>query len=160
MIYQKNNFANPSNNRYHQIFEYMFILSKGVPNIFKPIKDRKNVIVGKRNISPSRNADGSMSRPTTEKVVNEYGQRYNVWVVPTTNIIGHPAPFPEQIANDHIITWSNEGDLVLDPMCGSGTTCKMAMVNNRNYIGIDISEEYCNIARKRIAEHEQQLTLI
>jgi DNA modification methylase len=63
---------------------------------------------------------------------------------------GHPAVFPEQLAEDHIISWSNEGDIVLDPMCGSGTTCKMAKINNRKYIGIDISEEYCQIARERI----------
>ena len=56
----------------------------------------------------------------------------------------HNAPFPEQLANDHIISWSNEGDIILDPMCGSGTTCKMAYLNKRNFIGIDISEEYIN----------------
>ena len=67
----------------------------------------------------------------------------------------HPAMFPEQLAHDHIISWSNEGDIVFDPMCGSGTTCKMAKQLGRNFIGIDISEEYCEIARKRIAKYTQ-----
>jgi site-specific DNA-methyltransferase (adenine-specific) len=62
----------------------------------------------------------------------------------------HPAPFPEQLANDHIISWSNEWDTVLDPFAGSGTTLKMAKKNNRNYVGIEISEEYCDIIRKRL----------
>ena len=65
----------------------------------------------------------------------------------------HPAPFPEQLANDHIVSWSNPGDIVLDPMCGSGTTLKMAMLAERKYIGFDCSEEYCEIARNRLAKH-------
>ncbi len=62
----------------------------------------------------------------------------------------HPAIYPERLAQDHILSWSNEGDVVFDPMCGSGTTCKMAFLNNRNYIGVDISEEYINIAEERL----------
>ncbi len=64
----------------------------------------------------------------------------------------HPAIYPERLAQDHILSWSNEGDVVFDPMCGSGTTCKMAFLNNRNYIGVDISEEYINIAEERLEE--------
>ena len=150
MIYQKNNFSNPSNNRYHQIFEYMFILSKGSPKTFNPINDRKNKRVGVRKLSPSRKASGEMVRSDKIKTVSEFGQRYNVWVIPTQNVKGHPAPFPEELANDHIIGWSNEGDLVYDPFMGSGTTAKMAILNNRNYIGSEISKEYCEIAEKRI----------
>ena len=65
----------------------------------------------------------------------------------------HPAVFPESLASDHIESWSNQGDLVFDPMCGSGTTCKMALLQNRDYIGVDISEEYISIARKRIQQY-------
>ena len=54
------------------------------------------------------------------------------------------------IAKDHILSWSNENDLILDPFCGSGTTLKMAKLLERNYIGIDISEDYLNIAKQRI----------
>jgi len=64
----------------------------------------------------------------------------------------HPAMFPEKLAEDHIRSWSNEGDTILDPMCGSGTTCKMAMLNKRNFIGIEISKEYCQIAENRLKQ--------
>ncbi len=73
---------------------------------------------------------------------------------------GHPAPFPIALARDHINSWSNPGDMVLDPMCGSGTVCKAAKQLGRNYIGIDISDEYCEIAEKRIKELELQPELI
>ena len=65
----------------------------------------------------------------------------------------HPAPFPYALAKDHIISWTNEGDLVFDPMCGSGTTCVAALDNKRNFIGIDISSEYCELAKKRVDSH-------
>ena len=67
----------------------------------------------------------------------------------------HPAIFPEQLANDHIVSWSNEGDLVYDPFMGSGTTAKMAIKNNRDWIGSEISSEYCDIINKRIEKYEQ-----
>ena len=154
-----------THNRYEQGFEFMFILSKGKPKTFNPIM-KKNKYFGQnylRNGDWASGKDGSAVRQRDGvALVKEYGIKENVWEYfrkgssHTSDKIAfqHPAIFPEQLANDHILTWSNEGDLILDPMCGSGTTCKMAMVNNRNYIGIDISEEYCEIARKRIAEHE------
>ena len=64
--------------------------------------------------------------------------------------VKHPAPFPEQLANDHIISWSNEGDTVLDCFMGSGTTGKMAVLNNRKFIGIEIDDTYFEIAKERI----------
>jgi len=90
--------------------------------------------------------------------IAEYGNRYNVWNYSTgknystkdTIAFNHPAIFPEELAEDHILTWSNEGDVVLDPMVGSGTTTKMALLNNRNYIGFDINKEYIDIANQRI----------
>ena len=98
-----------------------------------------------------------------EKKVKTNIWQYAVGLGGTTRdkiAFGHPAVFPEQLAEDHILSWTNEGDLVLDPMCGSGTTCKMAMVNNRHYIGIgiDISEEYCAIARQRLANAARRMT--
>ena len=95
-----------------------------------------------------------MSVVQKSKRVKEFGNRLNIWELSpvTNNTTGHPAPFPEQLAADHITTWSNRGDLVFDPFCGSGTTCKMAVLNNRNYLGIEISQEYCDIACKRIDE--------
>ena len=61
-------------------------------------------------------------------------------------VFRHPAIFPEKLDEDHILSWSDEGDFVLDPMCGSGTTCKMAALNSRQWIGI--LEEY--IAKERM----------
>jgi DNA modification methylase len=147
--------------RYALTWEYMFVFSKGKPKTFNPIKDRRNKVKGKIG-GMLRNPDGTMKKMSTDgRERAEYGQRFGIWDIPSCggNKSGHPAPFPEQLASDHIISWSNEGDIVLDPMCGSGTTCKMAAITNRKYIGIDISEEYCEIARKRIAEHERQLTI-
>ena len=144
MIYSKSGFKNPSNDRYHQTFEYMFIFSKGKPKTFNPIKDRKNKYVGIHGGEKSFR--------------DEFGMRFNVWHYAnggnnTTKdkVFKHPAIFPEQLANDHIISWSNEGDLVYDPFMGSGTTAKMAIINKRNWIGSEISNEYCDIAEQRLA---------
>jgi site-specific DNA-methyltransferase (adenine-specific) len=161
MIYQKNNFANPSSNRYHQIFEFMFVLSKGKPKSFNPINDRKNVCAGESNwgSNKARQKDGSFKeRP--KKIVSEYGMRYNIWKFMTSKgfatkdnfAYSHPAIFPEKVAHDHIISWSNEGDTVLDCFLGSGTTGKIAKQLNRQFIGIEISPEYLEISKRRINE--------
>lgn len=159
MIYMKNNFSNPSSNRYHQIFEYMFILSKGKPNTFNSIKDRKNIYggqVGSWGKNTVRQKDGTM-KENTKKVIEEYGQRYNVWTYKTSKngqedeiAYQHPAIFPIDLAKDHIISWSNEGDLVYDPFMGSGTTAKAAKILNRNYLGSEINQEYIPIIDKRL----------
>ena len=156
MIWKKESFSNPFPNRYHQVFEYMFIFTKGKNKTFNPIIDRTNKHQGEIVSSTVREADGSLNKRTPKKI-NEYGKRFNVWEQTVHKQKGgHPAPFPERLANDHIISWSNEHDIVLDPMCGSGTTCKMAKLNNRNYIGIDISQEYVDIANKRLANTFKQ----
>ena len=165
MIWDKQNCGSVgSMERYENVFEYMFVLSKGKPKTANIIKDRLNKRAGELQHGSIRQKDGTVRKTTGygKRVIAEYGRRHNIWRItpsksPKERL--HPAPFSEQVANDHIISWSNKGDLILDPMCGSGTTCKMAMVNKRNYIGIDISEEYCAITRRRIAEHEQQQTL-
>jgi DNA modification methylase len=159
MIYQKNNFANPSSNRYHQIFEFMFVLSKGKPKSFNPIKDRKNVCAGESNwgTNKARQKNGSF-KERQKKIVSEYGMRYNIWEFMTSKgfatkdnfAYSHPAIFPEKVAYDHIISWSNEGDTVLDCFLGSGTTGKVAKQLNRKFIGIEISQEYLDIAKRRI----------
>ena len=161
MIYMKNNFSNPSSNRYHQIFEYMFVLSKGKPKTFNPIKDRKNVYggqVGSWGKNTSRQKDGTMVE-RKKKVIEEYGQRYNVWTYKTSKngqedeiAYKHPAIFPLQLVKDHIITWTNEGDLIYDPFMGSGTTSKASVLTNRIYLGSEISEEYFKICQERLKE--------
>ena len=142
--------------RYASTFEYMFVLSKGRVKTFNPIKDRKNIYAGAKKHGTIRQRDGSV-RPVSSigKRYSEFGQRFNVWNMPPEQSNSkrcHPAQFPEQLAKDHIISWSNEGDTVLDPFMGSGTTAVVCIKNNRNYIGFEISEEYCDIAKKRLEE--------
>jgi len=143
--------------RYAQTFEYMFVFSKGKIKTFNALKDRKTTSRSKDKHGMIRQKDGGF-RPMSNrgKQYGEFGIRYNVWDMPPvmSNIErkGHPAQFPEALANDHIISWSNEGDLVYDPFMGSGTTAKMAIINKRNWIGSEISKEYCEIAEKRINE--------
>ena len=155
MIHLKPNFSavGALKTRYAPVFEYMFIFSKYKIKTFNPIKDRCCKTVGKAKRGTIRQRDGSMKRMSNEGWVQpEYGQRFNVWEISpqSTRPNGHPAIFPEQLANDHIISWSNEGDLVYDPFMGSGTTAKMAIINKRNYIGSEISKDYCDIIEKRI----------
>jgi len=155
MIYHKDNPAPVGgHNRYYQAFEYMFVLSKGEPKTFNPIlRPRRNKWNDKRTVrykGVTRNKDGEFEKRLVK--VNEVVKKQNLWTYvvsggsSSTDRIAHqhPAVFPEQLAADHIISWSNPGDIVFDPMCGSGTTCKMAWLNKRNFIGIDISEEYIN----------------
>jgi len=146
-----------NHNRYEQGFEYMFILSKGKPKTFNGIKDKPNVAAGTTAHASYRDKDGIVKKTSSfnkTKIAN-FGLRTNVWnhkpCLGKEDRNGHPAPFPQELIKDHIGTWSNENELIFDPICGSGTTCKMAKINKRNFIGIDISEEYCKIAEERIS---------
>lgn len=160
MIWQKPNFSNPSSTRYHQVFEYVFILSKGKPKTFNPIKDRKNIYAGCKGSFGQNTVtqqDGS-KKIRASKIVEEYGMRHNVWVSKTAGQDGsskkykHPAMFTEEFARDHIITWSNARDTVLDCFMGSGTTGSACITTKRNFIGIELDEGYFKIAENRIAE--------
>jgi len=146
---------NPSAMRYKQYFEYMFIFSKGNPKTYNEIKDVKNSLAGKTKTSQFKRLPNGKKVESAHsgKVVKylKYQARSNVWKVKQSRKNnGHPAVFPESIAKDHIISWSNEGDVVLDPFAGSGTTLKVAKLNNRKYIGIEISGEYCEIINERL----------
>lgn len=162
MIWEKESFTFPDNTRYRQIFEYMFVVSKGKPKTFNPIRDKINKWSGSVVHGTSRNIDGTTFRKSNEgAIVKKYGMRNNIWKLTEvkTNTTNHPAPFPEELVKDHIITWSNKGDTVLDIFMGSGTTAKMAIVNDRKFIGFEISKEYCDIANKRISGLYPQLSL-
>ena len=154
MIYQKDNCPFPSINRYYSNFEYMFILSKGSPIVFNPIIDRINKSFGRKISGTNRQKDGTTKKiKNIGKDISEYGVRFNCWLISEgKRTKEHPATFPEKLASDHIISWSNEGHTVFDPFTGSGTTGKMALLNNRHFIGCEISKEYCDIAVKRIQE--------
>lgn len=152
MIYLKKScYAHdPRNKRYKAMFEYMFIFSKGKVNVYNEIKDVENIHAGKiLKGTKGRNKDGS-KRKLKELLISDYQARANVWLIPSSERINHPAIFPEQLAKDHILSWSNEGDTVLDCFMGSGTTGKMAMLNNREFIGIEKDVEYFEIAKKRL----------
>lgn len=157
MVWNKGTFSSVGSlqTRYASVFEYMFILTKGKIKTFNPIKDRKNKWAGSPKHGTMRCKDGS-TKPLTGigKPIAEFGQRFNIWdIIPEKNNRGdsHPAPFSETLANDHIISWSNEGDLVYDPFTGSGTTLKMAIVNKRHYLGSEIATEYYDMATRRIS---------
>jgi site-specific DNA-methyltransferase (adenine-specific) len=164
MIYQKKNTPFMRSNAYTNAFEFMFVLSKGKPKTFNPLKE-KTVRNGFEMVVFNKGADGinkkNLKELKTEKT------RINIWEYAvglggtTSDKIAfkHPATFPEKLAQEHILSWSNEGDLVFDPMCGSGTTCKMAFLFNRRYLGIDISEEYIKIAKTRLIAAQNECPL-
>ena len=144
MIYEKNSPAYPARrdgNRYTQIFEYMFVFAKGkVPS--QLICDKPNKWAGYKDFS------GKLKNP-----VPDFSPRNNIWKY-TTSFNGwkHPAPFPEALAHDHIVSWSKPGDLVYDPFMGSGTTAYVARLLGRNYLGSEISKEYCEMIEKRLSD--------
>lgn len=158
MIYKKKNTPFMRSNAYTNCFEFMFVFSKGSPNTFNPIKT-KSVRNGYEMLVYGKKADG-VNRKTLgylkpEKTLTNIWE-YAVGLGGTTNdkiAFQHPAVFPENLAKDHILSWSKEGDVVFDPMCGSGTSCKMAALNKRNFIGCDISQEYIDITRERLRQY-------
>lgn len=163
MIYEKNTSTFPARRtgkRYTQIFEYMFIFSKGAPKTGNLICDKKNKWAGHTNWGKNtqRGKDGELVQTNDIRPVPTHSPRNNIW----RYVVGggfatkdkeahkHPAIMPEALANDHILSWSNEGDVVFDPFLGSGTTGKMAVLNNRNFIGAELDCDYFAIADKRI----------
>lgn len=138
--------------RYAPVFEYMFVLTKGKIETFNPIKDRLNIHGGKKISGTVREKDGSVrAMSSSGKVMNEYGQRFNVWdISPHRQVGGHPAPFPVALARDHIVSWSNPGDTVLDPFGGSGTTAIAAERTGRNWICIERDPDYYAMACDRV----------
>ena len=152
----------PKCNRYWQTFEYMFILSKGKPicNYIKvPCKNAGKLTpndYGQKRFDGSKRTD----RYNKDRRIKDFKVKCNVWNYGIgKRHKGHPATFPEELANDHIISWSNKGDLVYDCFMGSGTTAVACLNNNRNYIGSEISKDYCEIAEKRIEQHKAQQRL-
>lgn len=165
MIYEKSGSPYPSANRYHQTFEYMFVLVKGNLRVFNPIEDRKNRWPGPWGIDTIRQKDGTLKTKKARAKAEEYGVRFNIWRYNSGGGFGtkskltyeHPATFPEALAEDHILSWSNKGGVVLDPFFGSGTTGVAALRHNRKFIGIDVSKEYCQLAQRRIEEEVKRI---
>ncbi len=157
MIYQKKNTPFMRSNAYTNAYEMMFVMSKGKPATFNPLKEptQRN---GYEMLPHNKLPDGINKKALKE--LKKEKTRTNIWSYAvglggTTKdriAFQHPAVFPEKLALDHILSWSNPGDLVLDPMCGSGTTGKMALLNGRRFIGIDMSADYIDIACQRLAD--------
>lgn len=166
MIYEKNGSPFParrSGNRYSQIFEYMFVLSKKTkPRTANLLCDKPNRWVGYTHFGKGtiRQKDGTLVERNI-KPIPEFSPRNNIWKYNTGKnysskdvaAFEHPAIFPEALAKDHILTWSNEGDLVLDPFMGAGTTAVCCLETNRNYVGYEIDETYFDVCNRRIAQH-------
>lgn len=165
MIYQKGSGMTLNHNRYEQDFEYMFVFSKGRPSTFNPIKipclwhgkeaDRTGQAYRKHNeINDKTRSGKERSNIKPEKIKGNIWS-YNTGYGHTSKdkiTFEHPAPFPEHLAADHIISWSKEGDLVLDPFSGSGTTCKMAKKLGRHWIGIEVNPKYIDISNERMRQ--------
>ena len=155
MIYSKPAVTFPDSVRYYQTWEYMFVFSKGSPKTFKAIADRRNKSSGDVVHGTNREKSGDVKLPSCAgREIPDFGVRFNVWEVANPGKAGnkHPATFPEALARDHILSWSNEGDIVLDPFSGSGTTAKMAKHNGRRFIGIEVNPEDVAISEKRLAQ--------
>jgi len=156
MIWNKQSFSAPGSlkTRYAPVFEYMFILSKGKPKTFNPLMDRKTTYGGTtRKRSTKRLKDGSFKQQNGYIKLREYGQRFNVWYIPGFRGKSlHPAVFPLQLVKDHIISWSNESDIVYDPFMGSGTTALASKETKRKYIGSEISNEYYQMCLDRLKD--------
>jgi len=153
MIWCKPNAVPTQSTRYQNAVEYMFVFSKGKNIVFNGLREASKS-PGTARKKHRAVKTGHQDNDEGFYVYADTKLKANWWVIPCGSIVsGHGATFPEQLANDHIISWSNEGDLVYDPFMGSGTTAKMAILNNRNYIGSEISTEYCDMAEKRINEN-------
>ena len=147
-----------SHEAYWQAFEFMFVFSKGKIATVNRIADMRNLTAGsERGSSPKQEMVGTRLIKKSGIKIKEFGVRTNIWFYDVGFATGddktdHPAPFPEQLTADHIRSWSNEGDVVLDCFMGSGTVAKAARILGRKYIGIDISQTYCDIATERLSQ--------
>ena len=171
MIYAKKSYAPayPTMKRYAQTFEYMFVFSKGKPKTFNPIKvDKKQSSISKaEKKSTYRQKDGT-TKQSVMSIDSDKKDACNVWFYDVgfnkstsyKDAFQHPATFPEKLAKDHILSWSNEGDIILDCFMGSGTTGAMAIETGRKFIGIELDKHYFDIATKRINEHKAALDAV
>ena len=159
IIYEKAGSGPPHPNRYFNSFEYMFVMSKDKPKTINLLKDKKNSCAGMKTFGniTRREKDGSLTNKG-RKTISEFGVRTNIWRYnngkgfSTKDKIAyeHPATFPEKLAEDHIKSWSNEGDIVFDPFGGSGTTAKASIELGRKWIYVEKVEKYCHIAKIRL----------
>ena len=164
MLFEKNSSSFPAKrtgNRYTQIFEYMFVFSKGKPKTAHLICDKENKWKNFTNWGKNTNynKNGELIQTNDIKPVPEFSPRNNIWkytVGFNINEGKHPAVFPYQLVEDHILTWSNEGDLIFDPFTGSGTTASAALCNNRKFIGSEIDKTYYDFIANNIQKRYER----
>lgn len=162
MVYCRKGVTFPDENRYLPAFEYMFVFSKGKPLHFNGLKDRKNMYAGTQMHGTDRQFDGSMTKKNRSgSIVPEWGLRYNWWILHNAEaglgeFGGHPAPMPNSMAEGHIHTWSQPGEIIADPFMGSGTTGVAAVTQGRKFVGIEVEQKYFDIACKRISSALKQ----
>jgi len=157
MIWRKDGFTSPGDLavRYGPCFEFMFVMVRGALGVFKPIKDRLNKSYGRGKTGTIRLQDGSLTGMSScGRVGAKYGQRFNVWDLASCKSredrVGHPAPFPIRLAQDHIVSWSNKDATVLDPFAGAASTGIAALRTGRRFVGIERDPEYFDMAKARL----------
>lgn len=164
MIFRKTNpIPQIYRKRYNNEFEFMFVFSKGTVKTHNPLMvDCLHAGLELNGTTYKNFSRNEQTREKLAKPVKDKKIKGNIWEYVVgkkqedQEAKGHPAPFPCELVRDHIKSWTNQGDLVFDPMCGSGTTARVACEMGRQYIGIDISHEYCEMARKRVKLIEMQ----
>ena len=151
MIWSKPSPAAPTEGRYYDTFEHMFVFSKGKPKTLNLLCDRRNKSAGSVSNKETRSCREDRKTKAEKRVVKEYSRRFNVWEISRGhNKTEHPAVFPVKLAHDHIVSWSNKGDTVLDPFMGSGTTGVACAELGRKFVGIELDESYYKVAKDRI----------
>jgi site-specific DNA-methyltransferase (adenine-specific) len=151
--------------RYANQFHFGFVLSKGRPRAFHPIRDRINSTAGQRLRCSRRSASGeAVTTYNGDRRLGLHGYRANVWFYDVGGgkstkdryASRHEALMPEQMARDLIISWSRPGDLIFDPFCGAATTCKMALLSHRHYLGIEAHALYYRLALRRMRDAQTE----
>ena len=157
MIWDKINPIPLTHNRYEQSFEYMFVFSQGKPNTFNPITERcitNGIYTHRRNTGRVKESAARNREEIT--ITKDTKFTRNIWQYVLGSKKGetgnHPAPYPSKLVQDHIISWSNQNNIILDPFLGSGTTLVACKKLGRKGIGIELNEEYCKIAIERLRQ--------
>ena len=150
-----------------RVIEECVLFCEGTP-LYNPlmlkVKPYSHVLPKPKN-GESQHMDSNSVNDDGTRMVKMYNEAYpvNVLDIPRDNMSAgnsfHPTQKPVALFEYLIKTYTNEGDTVLDNCAGSGTTAIACMNTNRNYILIEKEKEYIDIINKRIAEHEQQLTI-
>ena len=166
-VYQHWTVAGMRSNAYYRDFDYMFIFSYGAPRVANLLNDRKHNRPIRKDAKKhaGRVGDNYSKDFHTHHQSQAFGRRGAIWKyntgqasgyqngdLPVAELAGHPAIFPQELARDHILSWTNPGDLVIDPMVGSGTTLRAAADLGRRAIGIEINPAYCELIRRRMAQ--------